>query len=434
MNFTFFWKKRENSNAGVAEVLNSPASPVRLQDAVMEKQLEMIELTKRDLAMLTELKPFIEEKIDFIVTRFYDTLQKEPSLLEIINRHSSVDRLKQTLKIHIIEMFSGKIDEEFIEKRTRIAVTHLRIGLLPKWYMCAFQQLLLSIWEVISPHIHDPHMLTEAMKSVTKILSFEQQLVLEQYEKTNEETRLQIERLKNELKEQLKATAQELSSVSSEVSSSVSELTDQAKEILNFAEEASSIADLSERQSVEGQQKLQNQLSTINSIEAMMAKIQAEMQSLQQSANKIENINSLVTAIADQTNMLSLNASIEAARAGEHGKGFAVVANEVRNLASQTKQSVSGVTEILNEINKKMNIISESLQSMVTLVSEGTDDMEKINQFFNTFVASLKQIQEQNRRIDHEMKQYVHVVTEINDAVSNVATSAEQLERMTYQL
>ncbi len=434
MNFTFFREKRENSNAAIAEVLSSPASPVRLQDAVMDKQLEMIELTKRDLALLTELKPFIEEKIDFIATRYYDTLQKEQSLLEIINRHSSVDRLKQTLKIHIIEMFSGKIDEEFISKRARIAVTHLRIGLLPKWYMCAFQQLLLSILEVISPHIRDPHMLMEAIKSITKILNFEQQLVLEQYEKANEEARLQTEQLKNELKEQLKATMQELSSVSSEVSSSVFELANQAKGILNFAEEASAIADLSERQSVEGQQKLQNQLSTINSIEAMMTKIQTEMQSLQQSANKIENINSLVTAIADQTNMLSLNASIEAARAGEHGKGFAVVANEVRNLASQTKQSVSGVTEILNEINKKMNIISDSLQSMVTLVAEGTDDMEKINQFFDTFAASLKQIREQNRRIDHEMKQYVHIVTEINEAVSNVATSAEQLERMTYQL
>jgi heam-based aerotactic trancducer len=433
MQFAIF-RKKETSKERIAEVLNGPASPVRLQDAVINKQLEMIELTKRDLVLLTELKPFIEEKIDFIVTRFYNTLQKEPSLLDIINRHSSIDRLKQTLKIHVIEMFSGRIDEEFISKRARIAFVHLQIGLLPKWYMCAFQQLLLTILEVISPHIREPHMLTEAIKSVTKILNFEQQLVLEQYEKANEEARLQMEQLKNELKEHLKATVQELSSVSSEVSSSVSELTNQTKEILNFTEEASAIADLSEQQSVEGQQKLQHQLSTINRIEAMMAKIQTEMQSLQQSANKIENINSLVTAIADQTNMLSLNASIEAARAGEYGKGFAVVANEVRNLASQTKQSVSGVTDILNEINNKMNIISESLQSMVTLVAEGTDDMEKINQFFHTFTASLKQIRKQNRHIDQQMKQYVHVITEINEAVSNVAISAEQLEKMTYQL
>ncbi|QNU35924.1 hypothetical protein IC802_00045 [Geobacillus sp. 44C] len=85
----------------------------------------------------------------------------------------------------------------------------------------------------------------------------------------------------------------------------------------------------------------------------MMKNIQIEIQSLQQSARDIERINSIVTKIADQTNMLSLNASIEAARAGEHGKGFAVVANEVRKLAFQTKESLADVTNILNELNKK---------------------------------------------------------------------------------
>ncbi|MBB5326059.1 heme-based aerotactic transducer [Anoxybacillus tepidamans] len=433
MNFSFFIKK-EHSSTITTERLDAPNRPVRLQDPTINKQIEMIELTEQDLALLAKLKPFIEEKIDWIVTRFYDTLQKEPSLLEIIHRHSSTERLKKTLKIHIIEMFNGKIDEEFIAKRTRIAVAHLRIGLLPKWYMCAFQQLLLSILEVITPHMREPHMLIEATKSVTKILNFEQQLVLEQYEKANEEARLQIEQMKNKLKEQLKAMVQELSAISSQASSSVAELTDQTKDILRCAEEASMITDVSEQQSAEGQGKLRHQQTTMLSIQQMMKKIQTEVHNLQQSASKIENINSLVTAIADQTNMLSLNASIEAARAGEHGKGFAVVASEVRNLASQTKQSVAGVTEILSELNKKIDTISQSLESMVSLVVDGANDMEQINHFFDTFALSLKQIREQNKRIDSEMKQYVHVVSEINESIANVAASAEQLEKMAHHL
>ncbi|WP_027409717.1 globin-coupled sensor protein [Anoxybacteroides tepidamans] len=432
MNFSFFTRKKEHSST----IINThiPDSPVRLQNPTINKQIEMIELTERDLALLKTLKPFIEEKIDWIVTRFYDTLQKEPSLLTIIQQHSSVERLKQTLKVHVIEMFSGKIDDEFIAKRARIAVVHLRIGLLPKWYMCAFQQLLLSILEVIAPHIHDPQTLIDATKSVTKILSFEQQLVLEEYEKANEQNRLQLEQLKNGIKEELQAMVHELSTVSGEVSSSANKLTNQAKDILQFAEEASMIANASEQQSLEGQEKLQRQQETIHNIQQMMKKIQTEVHSLQQSTAKIENINSLVTAIADQTNMLSLNASIEAARAGEHGKGFAVVANEVRNLASQTKQSVAGVAEILNELNTKVNTISQSLQSMVSLVAEGTEDMQKINEFFDVFALSLKQIRQQNKRIDGEMKQYVHVVSEISKSISNVAASAEQLEKVAYDL
>lgn len=434
MNFSFFIKKKEHSSTITTERLDVPNRPVRLQDPTINKQIELIELTEQDLALLAKLKPFIEEKIDWIVTRFYDTLQKEPSMLEIINRHSSIERLKKTLKIHVIEMFNGKIDEEFIAKRTRIAIAHLRIGLLPKWYMCAFQQLLLSILEVITPHMREPHMLIEATKSVTKILNFEQQLVLEQYEKANEEARLQIEQMKNKLKEQLKAMVQELSAISSQASFSVAELTDQTKDILRCAEEASMITDVSEQQSAEGQGKLRHQQTTMLSIQQMMKKIQTEVHNLQQSASKIENINSLVTAIADQTNMLSLNASIEAARAGEHGKGFAVVASEVRNLASQTKQSVAGVTEILSELNKKIDTISQSLESMVSLVVDGANDMEQINHFFDTFALSLKQIREQNKRIDSEMKQYVHVVSEINESIANVAASAEQLEKMAHHL
>jgi heam-based aerotactic trancducer len=432
VKFSFFSQKKENNNT--SKIFHLASTPIRVHNAVINKQLEMIQLTERDLAILSEIKPTIEEQIDVIITRFYDTVQKEPSLTEIINQHSSVEKLKKTLKIHVLEMFDGKIDDGFLEKRKQIALVHLRIGLLPKWYMCSFQELLLAIIDALEARIDDSRLLLEAVKSVSKMLNFEQQLVLEQYEKANEEERLKVEQLKNELKKQLKEMVQELSSVSHEVSTSVSALTNQTKEIVNFTNEASAIADLSEQQSIEGQQKLQYQLSKINSIEEMMLQIQEDMKSLQQSTDKIENINSLVTSIADQTNMLSLNASIEAARAGEHGKGFAVVANEVRNLASQTKQSVSDVTNILNEINKKMKVISDSLQAVVSLVIEGTDDMERINEFFDKFVHSLKEIREQNRRIDDEMKTYVDIVTEINEAVSQVAVSADQLEEMTYEL
>ncbi|SFA53083.1 heam-based aerotactic trancducer [Parageobacillus thermantarcticus] len=152
MSFPLWIKKENDSSHKAALELPSERKPVRTKDATVNTQLEMIELTHRDLAILTQLKPWVEEKIDWIVSRFYETLEKEPSLFEIIHRHSSVERLKKTLTTHVIEMFEGRIDEAFIEKRTRIAVTHLKIGLLPKWYMCAFQQLQLSIIEAIVPH------------------------------------------------------------------------------------------------------------------------------------------------------------------------------------------------------------------------------------------------------------------------------------------
>jgi heam-based aerotactic trancducer len=434
MNFSFWTKKENKPSHKVAVGLQTEPTPIRVKDAAINRQLEMIELTHRDLAILALLKPWVEEKIDWIVDRFYETLEKEPSLFEIIHQHSSIERLKKTLTMHVIEMFDGRIDEAFIEKRTRIAVTHLKIGLLPKWYMCAFQQLQLSILEAIAPHIDDPLLLIESVKSVTKILSFEQQLVLEQYEQAHEEIRMQMYQVKNDLKLQLQETAQELSGISEEVHASVSELTTEAINILQSIEEAASISKKSEQHSAEGQEKLQKQLSEIHHIQAMMKNIQREIQSLQQSARDIEKINSIVTKIADQTNMLSLNASIEAARAGEHGKGFAVVADEVRKLAFQTKESVADVTNILNELNQKVEATSESMNSVHTLIDHGTTNMEKIHQFFETLSQSLQQIRTQNNRINEKMKRYVDVVADINDATNNVAASAERLEQLTNDL
>ncbi|GLH62612.1 globin-coupled sensor protein [Parageobacillus sp. G301] len=434
MNLSFWIKKETKPPHKVATALQTEPTPVRVKDASINRQLEMIELTHRDLAILTQLKPWVEEKIDWIVGRFYETLEKEPSLFEIIHRHSSVERLKKTLTIHVIEMFDGRIDEAFIEKRTRIAVTHLKIGLLPKWYMCAFQQLQLSILEAIASHIDDPLLLIESVKSVTKILSFEQQLVLEQYWQAHEEVRMQMYQVKNDLKLQLQETAQQLSDISEEVHASVSELTTEAMNILRSTEEAVSISKKSEHHSAEGQDKLQKQLSDIHHIQEMMKNIQIEIQSLQQSARDIERINSIVTKIADQTNMLSLNASIEAARAGEHGKGFAVVANEVRKLAFQTKESLADVTNILNKLNKKVEATSESMNSVHTLIDRGTTDMERIYQFFETLSQSLQQIRTQNNQINEKMKRYVDVIADINDATNNVATSAERLEQLTNSL
>jgi heam-based aerotactic trancducer len=434
MNLSFWIKKETKPPHKVATALQTEPTPVRVKDASINRQLEMIELTHRDLAILTQLKPWVEEKIDWIVGRFYETLEKEPSLFEIIHRHSSVERLKKTLTIHVIEMFDGRIDEAFIEKRTRIAVTHLKIGLLPKWYMCAFQQLQLSILEAIASHIDDPLLLIESVKSVTKILNFEQQLVLEQYWQAHEEVRMQMYQVKNDLKLQLQETAQQLSDISEEVHASVSELTTEAMNILRSTEEAVSISKKSEHHSAEGQDKLQKQLSDIHHIQEMMKNIQIEIQSLQQSARDIERINSIVTKIADQTNMLSLNASIEAARAGEHGKGFAVVANEVRKLAFQTKESLADVTNILNKLNKKVEATSESMNSVHTLIDRGTTDMERIYQFFETLSQSLQQIRTQNNQINEKMKRYVDVIADINDATNNVATSAERLEQLTNSL
>src|SRR5690606_12639070 len=119
----------------------------------IEKQIQMISLTEQDLIVINSLQPLILANIEYIVGRFYKNLETESSLLHIINEHSSIARLKRTLEIHITEMFNGMINSDYIDKRSKIAHIHVRIGLETKWYMCAFQDLLLAIIGIIQQHI-----------------------------------------------------------------------------------------------------------------------------------------------------------------------------------------------------------------------------------------------------------------------------------------
>lgn len=429
-----FKRKQEQRDETLETILQMKEEPIRLHEGTIERQLALIGMTKKDMAILQYVQPYVEANIARIVDAFYGALQKESHLLSIIQKHSTIERLKQTLTIHVKEMFSGNIDEAFIEKRRRVAQAHVRIGLEPKWYIASFQHLLEEILAVMLEQLPQPSYVIVVMKTVSKMLNVEQQLVLEQYERENEMLRLQMETLKQQMKEQVKLSLQQLSHVSDEVSASVKSLNAQAAGILQATQQASTVAMASAEKSTQGKQQLQTQVENMLQMNEKMKQIETNMDKLQQAMKEIEHIASLVTSIADQTNMLSLNASIEAARAGEHGKGFAVVANEVRKLATQTKQSVADVSRVLSDIHHHIVAMSQSLEQASLSVTESTNGIETVYTFFDEFASALDRICQYNVRIDDEMKACVQAVSEIHEAIAHVSASADELEGLASEL
>ena len=130
----------------VATVLQIPAG------SDLEKQVAMIELTEADLAIAKVLHPYVQEEVLDIVDGFYKKLANVPELNKIINDNSSFDRLEKTLNRHIIEMFSGEIDESFIEKRKIIATMHVKIGLTQKWYIASFQEIYKGLTNMLNTY------------------------------------------------------------------------------------------------------------------------------------------------------------------------------------------------------------------------------------------------------------------------------------------
>lgn len=382
----------------------------------------MIGLDEEDLAILRVLVPLLRKQVPTVLEMFYVNLEKEPTLIELINKHSSIQKLNQTLQRHVSEMFDGVIDQQFINKRRHIAVIHARIELQPKWYLAAFQDILNSFFHFIKKMDYAESDKLEAMHSVSKILNFEQQLVLEIYEEENNR--------KTELMTEIRESSVTLHTIINCMDRDISGMTEVLERLRSLSGENTiltdeiSVAATNERQSLletEGQSK---------DIQLNMKNVQTRIEELNESTDKISSVAEIVTQIANQTNLLALNASIEAARAGEHGKGFAVVAVEVAKLAANTKSSLLEIDDILKETELTTRVITSEVDVLQKMVENECEQIVVSGISFETIVKSVEHLKERNGELNKDIKQLSINIQSINESSKEVSVSANDLANM----
>src|SRR5699024_8928431 len=192
----------------------------------------------------------------------------------------------------------------------------------------------------------------------------------------------------------ISSTIQDLASGSEQQLRSVEDSTEAMSKITNYAGEmnenaqaATESAEETAQISVEGRNALEQMIDQMNEINENVSGLGSAVRALGERSAEIGTINDAITAIADQTNLLALNAAIEAARAGEHGKGFAVVADEVRKLAEQSVQSADQIANIIETIQKdtdetlaSMETTTEGVATGITVAETAGHSFEKIEQ------------------------------------------------------
>lgn len=420
-----FIKRKEADQHGKGSTLH-----VKLDQTIDEKfkkQIEMLGLTIDDLYYLKAFKPTVDAHIDEIVDSFYRTLGMESSLTKIINDNSSIDRLKVTLRKHICEMFDGVIDSTYFEKRKKIAEVHVRIGLKTQYYIGAFQTLFIDFMGLIQKNLSKSEEQFTTLKAVSRILCFEQQLVLEAFETVIDEMKNKIEEEKRYLAQSIIESSESLAAISEQTNAAFHQLTSQSEEMITYAKKAIQISNLATLQATEGKTQLNQQTSSMTDISHSVGHIALEIEELGEISNEMEGIMDIVTHIASQTNLLSLNAAIEAARAGEAGKGFGVVAGEVRKLSDQTKESAANVAELLRNTHIKTNRLMESLKQIQTAVTTGESSMNETEQHFIQIVKAMLETKQQNTLMEQEVEQISEVISELGMAFDEVTRSADAL-------
>ncbi len=240
----------------------------------------------------------------------------------------------------------------------------------------------------------------------------------------------------NEVKtgaEQVAQTMEELAAGSGRQASSSSEMSEKMKDFAAKVQESSLHGEKVEQSSQkimemseEGNQLMGASAKQMEKIDRIMKETVDKVQVLNGQAQEINKLIYLIRDIADQTNLLSLNAAIEAARAGEQGKGFAVVADEIRKLAEQVAVSVSEITEIIQNIQKEFQNVTEALQEGYQEVEMGTAQIEITKERFHSINESIRKMAENIQTISRNLADIASSSQEINGSIQEIAAIAEE--------
>lgn len=403
---------------------------VEWRDFVISDVFNVYDQGNKELAMENLLKA--DEYVGPLANGYQELAENREAHIISLEENILSDG-KQTINfdiiISVVVVLSGVIIAIITSRALTkpVRVLNERMGLIAKGDLSA-PPIQTHLRDEIGELISSTNEMNHTMRNLLNRINEASETVSSQSEELTQST--------NEVKagtEQISITMEELASGSEVQANHASDLTETMGLFARRIEQASQGGEGVQTASTqvldmtnEGAVLMHSSMEQMKVIDEIVHHAVERVKGFDHQAKQITELVSVIREIAEQTNLLALNAAIEAARAGEHGKGFAVVADEVRKLAEQSSVSVQDISQIVNDIQSESSSVALLLQDSYDEVEEGTAQITATGDTFSHINTAMTDMTTHIKQVSTVLSEVVASTQEINTSIQEIAAVSEE--------
>ncbi len=238
----------------------------------------------------------------------------------------------------------------------------------------------------------------------------------------------------NEMAQKTAEGAQNQHNQTTQAATATEEMSQTITEIAQNAAMAAESSSAAIETADKGKEVANGAVETINQVYTSTVGLATEIEKLNKSVAEIGEIVTVINGIADQTNLLALNAAIEAARAGEQGRGFAVVADEVRKLAENTIKATADISEKISVVQEESERTTKSMEASSVEVTKATDYIKNLGDSLHSIVESVQKVRDEVTHIATAVDEQSSAAGEVSSSIEQTAIISNEVEKMSEEV